>query len=85
MQKILRAILEEGFEEGRLLLQDWLTIFIANFTRNTSEFKKIDLEFQKYPNLKFLCHELFGLSKSVILNPKLYHPDQWSYYHVLFR
>jgi len=80
--KILRSTLDDGFTEGNLLLQDWLTIFLVNYNHNVGN-KQVDFTFEGFNNLSSLCRCLFGLSKT-LLNSKSFHPDLWNYYHCLF-
>eukprot|EP00958_Prasinococcus_capsulatus_P025539 scaffold4372_cov397-Prasinococcus_capsulatus_cf.AAC.23 len=74
VHKIIRAIMEEGVEEGRLLLQDWLVILTANYNEqyrllqagNVSA-SKIDTSFSACDQLQPLPRLVFSLLRSDLL------------------
>lgn len=92
VHKIIRATLDEGITEGRLLLQDWLTVFTSKYTQHIQQedpkkpvSRIVDTTFSKYSNLRNLPRLAFGLLKSPLLWEKQADSDYWSYLHCLYR
>ncbi len=96
--KVIRSCLDEGIEEGRLLVQDWLTILLKNYHEgitlsakgispsSSSSNRFVDMAFSKSTNLRNLSRYVFALLKSPLLsNSEHCDPDYWSYLHLLYR
>eukprot|EP01118_Nematostelium_gracile_P016159 TRINITY_DN6631_c0_g1_i1.p1 TRINITY_DN6631_c0_g1~~TRINITY_DN6631_c0_g1_i1.p1 ORF type:complete len:315 (+),score=45.79 TRINITY_DN6631_c0_g1_i1:319-1263(+) len=87
VHKVIRACLDEGINEGRLLLQDWLIIFIIQYNEQlrSRTKKNLDTSFSKFNNLKNLSRLVFALLKNPLLSvSQPCDSDYWNYLHVLF-
>jgi hypothetical protein len=91
--KIVRSVLDEGINEGRLLLQDWMTILLANYNEYMNSIfgpkrgtvtKTIDTTFSKHTNIKHLTRFVFALLKNPLMAEETSDPDYWCYLHCLF-
>eukprot|EP01119_Soliformovum_irregulare_P022451 TRINITY_DN7681_c0_g1_i4.p1 TRINITY_DN7681_c0_g1~~TRINITY_DN7681_c0_g1_i4.p1 ORF type:complete len:569 (+),score=113.60 TRINITY_DN7681_c0_g1_i4:598-2304(+) len=87
--KLSRSIVEEGLQEARLLVQDWITILVSHYNRNITWNRKsskvVEMSFTLHPHLLWLARFLFGLVKSPFMS-QLHSPDAdyWSYLHHLY-
>jgi len=58
LHKVMRASLQKGMEESRLMLQDWLTMLIVHYNEGLIRSKEviaesdIDITFEKHPKLE---------------------------------
>lgn len=87
VHKVIRACLDEGINEGRLLLQDWLIIFIVQYNEQLKNRAKrnLDVSFSKFNNLKNLSRVVFALLKNPLLSvDQPCDSDYWNYLHALF-
>eukprot|EP01098_Paradermamoeba_levis_P012002 TRINITY_DN5188_c0_g1_i1.p1 TRINITY_DN5188_c0_g1~~TRINITY_DN5188_c0_g1_i1.p1 ORF type:complete len:601 (-),score=181.46 TRINITY_DN5188_c0_g1_i1:68-1870(-) len=85
--KIIHASLDEGIREARLLLHDWLIIFLTNYNENVNRgtgSREIDVTLTKYGNLKALPRLVFALQKSSILSLDNIRADSTIYFHCLY-
>ncbi|KAK3267501.1 hypothetical protein CYMTET_23947, partial [Cymbomonas tetramitiformis] len=84
--KIVRASLEEGIPEGRLLLQDWLVILTAQYNSHcgiatfgeSAATAPLDVTFSKCEALQSLPRFVYALLRSAILQTEAdgVHPDK---------
>ncbi|GJP49481.1 hypothetical protein CLOM_g8679 [Closterium sp. NIES-68] len=92
--KVIRASLEEGVREGRLLLQDWLVILTAHYNHafGLAQFNqphsvtRLDVSFSACPQLQPLPRLAFALLRSPLLQlPREgVHPDLRTFLHCLY-
>ncbi|KAK9823450.1 hypothetical protein WJX72_002854 [[Myrmecia] bisecta] len=81
MHKIVRACEEEGEEEGRALLQDWLVILTANFNRLMYRQRhrtpaQVDVAFEEVKAMQPLARLVYALLRSPLLSGHaMQHPD----------
>ncbi|CAI7844557.1 unnamed protein product [Closterium sp. NIES-54] len=92
--KVIRASLEEGVREGRLLLQDWLIILTAHYNHafGLAQFNqphsvtRLDVSFSACPQLQPLPRLAFALLRSPLLQlPREgVHPDLRTFLYCLY-
>ncbi|EFJ23029.1 hypothetical protein SELMODRAFT_104389 [Selaginella moellendorffii] len=92
--KTIRASLEDGVKEGRLLLQDWLIILVAQYNEllKLAQFGqpttavRLDVSFAKCPSLQVLPRLAFAFLRNPVLRPheEGVHPDYRVYLQFLF-
>lgn len=92
--KVIRASLEEGVKEGRLLLQDWLVILSAHYNDafrlaqfgQPASVTRLDVSFSACPQLQPLPRLAFALLRSPLLKlPREgVHPDVRTFLQCLY-
>lgn len=92
--KIIRASLEEGVREARLLLHDWLVILTAQYNDycklarfgQPNTISRLDPTFSQCPKLQVLPRLVFALLRSNLLqfHEEGVHPDYRIYLQCLF-
>ncbi|CAM6129440.1 unnamed protein product [Calypogeia fissa] len=91
--KIIKASLDEGVKEGRILLHDWLVILTAQYNEfyklarfgDSSSFNRLDVAFSNCPQLQPLPRHVFALLRSPLLrlHEEGVHPDYRIYLQCL--
>jgi hypothetical protein len=90
-QKVIRAALDDGVDEARLLLQDWLAILFARF--NTASGRAgagdgsgsdVTVSFAGCPALVHLPRYVYGLLRHNVMAADNVHPDERIFLQVLF-
>lgn len=95
VHKVILASLEEGVREGRLLLQEWLVILVAQYndayklvqySNGNSIRSQIDVAFSQCPQLQPLPRLIFALLRNPLLrfHEEGVHPDYRIYLQCLF-
>ena len=86
--KIIRASLDDGVREGRLLLQDWLSILAACYNKNRETTRKdisgvggvnVDLTFADYSALMYIPRYVYALLQHNLMSSENVHPDERIY------
>ncbi|OIW08495.1 hypothetical protein TanjilG_03171 [Lupinus angustifolius] len=95
VHKVILVSLEEGVREGRILLQEWLVILIAQYndahkliqySNGSSIRSQIDIVFSQSPQLQPLPRLIFALLRNPLLrfHEEGVHPDYRIYLQCLF-
>ncbi|CAL0304014.1 unnamed protein product [Lupinus luteus] len=95
VHKVILVSLEEGVREGRILLQEWLVILIAQYndaykliqySNGSSIRSQIDVGFSQCPQLQPLPRLIFALLRNPLLrfHEEGVHPDYRIYLQCLF-
>eukprot|EP01105_Mastigella_eilhardi_P020603 TRINITY_DN4919_c0_g2_i1.p1 TRINITY_DN4919_c0_g2~~TRINITY_DN4919_c0_g2_i1.p1 ORF type:complete len:704 (-),score=147.06 TRINITY_DN4919_c0_g2_i1:92-1897(-) len=87
-QKIMRASLEQGLAEARLLVQDFVVLLATHYIEiapaTAAAPRSLDFAFTTCPSIAPLPRLLFGLLKCPLMGTDTVSPDTWIYYHSLF-
>lgn len=93
IQQLIHISLEQGMQEARDLIRDWLIYLITRYNiwvKGTAKPKQwtipdIDITFNACPNLQFISRFIMAIIKNNLLCKTKIHPDKRVFAQCLYR